>query len=162
MSAPKKKAAKVEAPPAPTPRLTPPFEITDAERSEILASHRFKPDDVASDTEKCGSALDDIAYEVESLAEAITHTINDLEHDDRQSSRRMADALMAFSRSLGDVSARMMRYAGRLEAYRDAQATAGKAEDMVEAWIAGTLGKPPGPVAVGLAGRRSREDGVNP
>ena len=141
----------------PAPRLTPPFDITDAERSELLARHRFRDDDIATETDKCGSVLDDIAYEVEGIAEAITHAINDRDHDGSENSRQMADALMSVARSLGDVSGRMMRYAGRLEAYRDAQSRADRAEDMVKAWAEGGLGKPAPEIEVGRAGRYARE-----
>lgn len=154
-------AAPPIEPPTPAPRLTPPFEITDAERSELLARHRFQQDDVVTDTEKCGAVLDDIAYEIEGLAEAVTHAINDLDHDEQKSSRQMADTLMAFSRSLADVSSRMMRYAGRLEAYRDVQARVDKADDMVKAWVEGGLGKPAPRIAVGLAGQHARESEVS-
>jgi len=154
--------AKGAARKAASTSLEPPFELTDAEVSEVLAMHRFKAGALDTEMEKCGSVLDDITYELEGLGEAVTHAINDVSHDNEQDARLMADACMAFARSLGDVAARLMRYCGRLEAFRCAEARAENAERMVEAHRDGTLGRPRPSIEVGLAGRRMREAEVSP
>lgn len=153
-------ARKTKAKPA--PRLEPPFELTDAEVSEVLATHRLKAGSLAAETERSTSLLHELADELESIAEGVMSAINDRDHGDRQSSRWMADSLLSFSRSLGDVAARMARYSGRLEAYRDAEDRATRAEDMVEAHRDGTLGRPKPDIEIGRAGRRLREAEVTP
>ncbi len=135
-------------------RKGPPYDITPAEASELLARHRFEGVD-EYDLEKCTGALDEIGYEIESVAEGLTHHLHD--RPVGTDPRKLADALAAFSRSLGDISIRMMRYAGRLEAYSDVDAGATKGDDMVEAWRKGSLGQPPPDIEVGREGRRFLE-----
>lgn len=149
----RRKATKAK----PAPRLDPPFELTDAQTSEVLATHRLKEGSLQAETERSTTLLHELADELESIAEGVMHTVNDREHGDRQSSRWMADSLLSFSRSLGDVAARLARYSGMLAAYRDAEDRAGGAERMVEAHREGTLGRPGPDIEVGHAGRRLRE-----
>jgi hypothetical protein len=131
-------------------KLAPPYEMTVEEETEMLARWRLKPAELDEEHDKCITVLNEIVDEVESLAESVAHSIYDDEGN--------ADALMASARSLADVSARMMRYAGRLEAYREAKNRARKTDEMIDAWKNGGLGIPAPDVRVGETARRRRED----
>lgn len=155
MSAKKTKPKTNGDAPAPKP-AGPPYEMTVEEETEYLARWRFRRGDLDYEVEKCGTVLDDIAYEVTGIAEGITEVLHG--GDGAAYAHKHVDSLMAHAKALADVSARMMRYAGRLEGYREAQGRADKGEEMIEAWKSGGLGTPAPPaIEVGRTVRRMRD-----
>lgn len=121
----------------------PPYVLTEAERNDILARSRFNTDNIDYEHKVCAAGLYDLEYEVKALAERIFNSRPDSDIWSQDEAREYASDAAAHARSLCDIANRMMRFAGRLEAYADCVQEAERADGAIEAYETGRMGERP-------------------
>lgn len=112
---------------------------TPAEVDAILGRTRFTGGEVDFPIDKAKGALDDIAEEIRSVADRVSHEIHDIDHHGHEGARLRADALGAFARTLSDLSVRMLRHAGQLEGFAECIDSAERGAATVESIREGKL-----------------------
>ncbi|HVU00389.1 MAG TPA: hypothetical protein VHE30_01505 [Polyangiaceae bacterium] len=105
---------------------------TPLELEAVLGRTRFKASEVEYPVDRAKGALDDLSDELRSVSERVAHEIHDLDHHGYEGARLRADALQSFAISLAELSVRLMRQAGRLEAFAECTDAAGRGVAMAD------------------------------
>ena len=121
----------------------PPYTLTEHERTDILLRYGFNEGRVDYPFKVLHAGLHDLEYELRALAGQVFNARPESDVWSEDEAREYAVNAAAYARSLCDIANRMMRFAGRAEAYADCLAAAGRAEETVEAFERGELGGRP-------------------